>query len=168
VLGLIFSALPKMPPPPPGNPRVDRWRPRDLRNNHTMYFARIRATCFALDEHLSWVVATSSVGLRCIYIPNRSYPSHPILLMRPAGIHNFASGAEVFHRGQDETIQTVARVLNSPSCLGASPGVYGSRRAKHPYPGPWSLDESLVGALCPLWVVNCTGIASSVGEYLLQ
>jgi hypothetical protein len=29
------------------------------------------------------------------------------------------SGAEVFHRGQEETIQTVARVLNSPSCLEA-------------------------------------------------
>jgi hypothetical protein len=86
---------------------------------------------------------------------------------RPEAI-TLPSGAEVFHRGQEETIQTVARVLNSPSCLEASPGVYGSRRAKHPYPGPWSLDESLVEALCPSWVVNCTGIAYSVGEYLLQ
>jgi hypothetical protein len=86
---------------------------------------------------------------------------------RPEAI-TLPSGAEVFHRGQEGTIQIVACVLNLPSCLEASPGVYGSRRAKHPYPGPWSLDESLVGALCPPWVVNCTGIAYSVGEYLLQ
>jgi hypothetical protein len=41
---------------------------------------------------------------------------------RPEAI-TLPSGAEVFHRGQEEMIQTVARVLNSSSCLGASPGV---------------------------------------------
>jgi hypothetical protein len=40
---------------------------------------------------------------------------------RPEAI-TLPSGAEVFHRGQEVTIQTVARVLNSPSCLGAIGG----------------------------------------------
>jgi hypothetical protein len=52
-----------------------------------------RISIVAGREHLPWVVATSSVGLRCIYIPNRSYPSHPILRMRPARSHNFAVGS---------------------------------------------------------------------------
>jgi hypothetical protein len=51
---------------------------------------------------------------------------------RPEAI-TLPSGAEVFHRGQEETIQTVARVLNSPSCLGAIGGFivdWGSLRAR--------------------------------------
>jgi hypothetical protein len=54
-------------------------------------------SCHAYASGMVWirhgVVATSLVGLRCIYIPNRSYPSHPILLMRSAGSHNFAVGS---------------------------------------------------------------------------
>jgi hypothetical protein len=55
-----------------------------------------RISIVASREHLPWVVVTSLVEIRCIYIPNRSYPSYPILRMRPAGSHNFAVGSWSF------------------------------------------------------------------------
>jgi hypothetical protein len=72
---------------------------------------------------------------------------------RPEAI-TLPSGAEVFHRGQEETIQTVARILNSLSCLGLSgasswtgdPSVLGVLRSSvHPWCGLLVLPHRAVG-----------------------